>query len=656
MAQVETIQEFVRHSEVNAKKEVKTNEAWQYLKEHPECRLALFYLPSGHTPVPTVEEVLDFYCGVLSKRPLLRDPRTGRFVCYSNLDHDDRRDRTRLLFSQPPYCTIIQNFTWLTRHGLDQNEQFFWNIIGEDALHGNQAINLDELYFRLACANNESINNVDVRRDDPDLGKVWMRYKRTKRQAIVDLQLGFPAFLREQVQGGYLDQLASVGICIDRDNPGGLVPSVVNNSTELKDSTGETASGVFSWDHPFSQEFLDFVTGTGLGEALFMNDPNNRRAGRYLRVESKDAYTQTILFQVGSDATCTLHQARVMSCMGELFLKCANWLSVQFHDYMKDELLRKYGTIVGSEYTPRLAEYDLINHQVSLKRGGTYDWHTDCRNMLCDNNKDEEGLSDFYLCVPTFVITHGGDRLSSINFRRKEPTVNPTTGAELYNKVGRIPLASESIHFQMYGCNSYFQHRAEVISDAPPGMSRWAITFRETTSLQAEGLSSLLGSRPRMIPIVGLDADYREQVKWAQGARPAQDPISVPLSHGTRGTGRGSIGLGQGGGRGRGRLHGRGRGRGRGRHGDVLIQGQSVSRGLQPISDPQSCGPATLFTLSQWQVQVEKEIPWPRPPDQKTVSSQQSLWEILCSSDAVPLLNSYKCTVTRHVDGMGVSS
>ena len=83
MAQLETIQEFVRHSEANTPKKEKTSEAWQYLQDHPECRLALFYLPTGHTPVPTVEEVLDFYCGVLSKRPLFRDQITGHFVSYT---------------------------------------------------------------------------------------------------------------------------------------------------------------------------------------------------------------------------------------------------------------------------------------------------------------------------------------------------------------------------------------------------------------------------------------------------------------------------------------------------------------------------------------------------------------------------------------------
>ena len=166
-----------------------------------------------------------------------------------------------------------------------------------------------------------------------------------------------------------------------------------------------------------------------------------------------------------------------MSALGRMFLQTANFLSCKVHGFIRGELVRLYGEKQADIWTPRLAVYDLINHQVSTKPGAVYDWHHDCKWMLCDD--EEKDWEQFFLCVPTFVISNGGDGVSSINFCQQEETKDKH-GRNRREPAGRkMKLAAESLHYQLFGSNSLFYHKPKV--ESPPlNYTHWVITCRES--------------------------------------------------------------------------------------------------------------------------------------------------------------------------------
>ena len=89
-----------------------------------------------------------------------------------------------------------------------------------------------------------------------------------------------------------------------------------------------------------------------------------------------------------------------MSSLGAMFLKIANYLSFVVNQYIVEELDRMMGSVLAKVWAPRLAVYDLLNHQISTKPGGVYDWHHDCKWMLVDHLLED--WDNFFLCVPTF--------------------------------------------------------------------------------------------------------------------------------------------------------------------------------------------------------------------------------------------------------------
>jgi hypothetical protein len=86
-------------------------------------------------------------------------------------------------------------------------------------------------------------------------------------------------------------------------------------------------------------------------------------------------------------------------------------------------------------------------------------------------------------------------------------------------------LAAESLHFQLFGCNSGFQHRPEIIEHPPLYLSRWVITLRETIHLQESGFQNLK-ERQNNIIVVGHNKAYTVGLAWNPSPDSAEtDPI-----------------------------------------------------------------------------------------------------------------------------------
>jgi hypothetical protein len=226
-----------------------------------------------------------------------------------------------------------------------------------------------------------------------DVGLAWLAHREGRQDAIILIQKGVAGFLKNLSKQGYLDQQAGVHLsslstpthekedCHNEQNDPHVIDGhhgTVQPSMELQDTNKKDASSIVVWDYPLSPAFVEYATTVGLEDVLFMNDPNSKQSGRLLRVESVDVGpSRDILFQVGSDNTGVAHKARAMSALGRMFLQIANFLSRKVHGFIWGELVHLYGEKQADIWTPRLAVYDLINHQVSTKPGAVYDWHHD---------------------------------------------------------------------------------------------------------------------------------------------------------------------------------------------------------------------------------------------------------------------------------------
>jgi hypothetical protein len=145
-----------------------------------------------------------------------------------------------------------------------------------------------------------------------------------------------------------------------------------------------------------------------------------------------------------------------------------------------------YGYDVAKKWTPRLAVYDLINHQVAAKPGAVYDWHHDSKFMLTDNRQEMWG--DFYLCVPTFVITNAIVPVAGLCFRTTESYDQEGGGVSHLPGCDKIMLAPQALHYQQEGSNDGFQHKPEIEKNPPQFLTRWVITSGRPSTCRRLGM------------------------------------------------------------------------------------------------------------------------------------------------------------------------
>jgi hypothetical protein len=609
------------------------------LEQNPLLRNSLFNLPLNCSYVPSVHEVLSLFFGVLSPTPIQINKARSSFVLRNKatITRNERMCFVRSLTQFKSIATITNEFPALKIGLLHTRGKFLNYIIGDDALNGLSTVSIGEIRRRLSLAQLECETNLSVDTRSADLGKAWLKHIRGRAETIMKVQQGVAGFLRSLSQKGYLDELADE----DHDfnsSDNGTFHGTVQDNLLLKDTSGNDSSSIAIWDYPLSPSFIDFVTTTGLEDLMFMEDPGHHNTGRLLRVESVDVRAKKdILFQVGSDKKGVAHKARPMSAIGREFINIANYLSRQVHGFIMTELKRLVGNDLAEEWAPRMKVYDLINHQVALKAGAEYDWHHDCKNMLCDDQK--EGWKDFDLCVPTFVISNQGDGVSSIGFRHKEATTNDK-GKQVQAVVGSRTLAAQSLHFQLFGSNSIFQHRPSI-KKPPQNYIRWVVTCRETTKLQKSGFQRFQNCQTRKIPIVGNTGSYSTTLTWntpneiTTGSEDEEEnsDTEVPTDLDA------DVDAAKNKPKAKTRNSTRKGGRACG-----------LIRPLDGTPAPSMPKRETLFALGTHVNRKNEGFDnWPKPPDQRTAISSDSLMDILCSSEAVEILNNAKCTVTCHV-------
>jgi hypothetical protein len=531
------------------------NKAFQSLvtlESHHCLRNALFGLPALHPNPPSMSEIFQFYFGVLSPLPARIDisTQTIKLVDKSSIKKTAKNEYLRELVKSPPFIALFHQYPYLNNLGHGLSPTFLSNILGDAVLRGIKPINIHDIRYRFHIADWEARHNLAICNQHADLGKAWLKHEKGRIEAIIDIQKNVADFLKDLSKKGYLDELAGVHVTsIPTENeeeegeeeeeslhpqpstPEATDPHVkdghhglVQPNMVLKDTNDKDASSIAVWDYPLSPSFIEYITSTGLEDVLFMEDPNHQQSGRLLRVESIDVGpSKRILFQVGGDSNAVVHKARPLSSLGRMFLQIANYLSKEVHAFLKTCLELRYGADIAEKWLPRLAVYDLINHQVALKPGAQYDWHHDCKWMLCD--PFIPGWEEFFLQVPTFVISNAGDGLSSINFRQREDSTRK--GKKIYAIAGkRQKLAAQSLHYQLYGSNSSFQHRPEI-HNPPQNYTRWVITCRETTYLQKSGFRQLSAKKKKAVTIVGNSGAYGTTLSWNSLLKPPSVPVQV---------------------------------------------------------------------------------------------------------------------------------
>ena len=510
----------------SAEKEEEAKAAINALANSPKLRNCLMSWPPNSDNPPSIEFIMKFFCGALSRHPIDLTAVTS-FHQFKKLSQEAIRCRERdrgadlvQLFNEREMMYILPAIApSLTRLTFAfSNPRFLKGLLGDGKQNSNLTISANLLFQRIKCAEAKYTDD-GLYSFDPDLGKAWETSILIAHPYILEKEKEWVHHLALLSQTNHLDILAGVEVPGDRyqainqdyfSNQPRSHGSVEHIPLLLPNAT--LAGTASAWHTPLSPGFEAYAVEKGLPLLNFMLDPHGGKE-RYINIESPNAIKDEtpVFLQVGSCPKAKVYKAQECTTFGRDIITIMNFIGKERERFIHGRLTEDFGQDIASNWTPKTRRIDMLVHAVITKSGG-YGAHHDGKHMLCDDALEGHARRDMW--VPTLVFQNSDKKLASLVFTDQE------TGLAKEGIPQEINCRRCTLHEQGSGIQDSLLHAVVIDSKAPINYFRWGISGRHTQDLQASGLLALRLAQKQDLPIVKCSRSHAVKLQWNKEDEP----------------------------------------------------------------------------------------------------------------------------------------
>ncbi len=336
------------------------------LANNPRLRNSLMRWPPDTANPPSIEFILQFFCGPLSSHPIdIRsavDSHTIRNVSRQALrqsEHDRGTDLVSL-FADPSMLFILPAVAPnLLKYSLAfSTPAFLKGLIGDEKITSNQLISVNLLFVRIGCAEFKFTED-GFKFDAKALGTEWERSQFYAHQFILEIEKDWHLHLTRLAATNPLDILA--GVVVPGDRYKGINTEYFSSQPASHGSIDYTnmylpgdilAGTATAWNTPLSPGFEAYALECGLTQLTFILDPHGGKE-RYISIESPNAIPgdDPVYLQVGSYPIAKLYKAQQSSTSACDVITIMNFIRILRDQFFKTRLEEGLGEAVAMNWT-----------------------------------------------------------------------------------------------------------------------------------------------------------------------------------------------------------------------------------------------------------------------------------------------------------------